>query len=210
MLSSLDYDCAAPQNINDADLTVDLQKLPQSAPLSTFTDSSFLHISTSTFGLRVKICALTNSLKPSLSFEDMFPYVKAVQKSLKAIPRWKELKSKQAQALLNLQLRQSLLIMYSTRALHNESELGPESHYSIISSLDMSAATIELHAHILNMSNFALSLTRHDYVRAALLICHIAYHASKTKGKPHHSITPFHLLKQAIRQTHSANGKRHL
>lgn len=183
VLSSLEYDCTSPHNLNDTDIYVGMEELPQSLPISTFTDTSFLHSSMQTTDLRTRLCALTNSLKSSMSFQDTLRYTDTVQRSLQAIPEWANLRSKQAQTLLDLQLRQFLVILFTSKALRFNTNSGAESWVSIIGSLEASVKVIDMHTHILNMPNLALCCTRNDYFRAAMLICHIAYHASKSDDK---------------------------
>lgn len=52
----------------------------------------------------------------------------------------------------------------------------------MITALEAAAATIQLHASLLKHTNYALVLTRNEYFRAILLICHVAYHAQRNNG----------------------------
>lgn len=165
------------------DLHLDLEELPQSLPTSTFTDTSFLHFSMQTIELRTTLCARTNSLKSRLSFLDTLQYIDMVQRCLQAIPEWKNIRSRQSRTLLDLQLRQFLVILFTPKALRDKSACGSESRYSMIASLEASVKMIDMHTKILNMPNLALCCTRNDYYRAALLICHVTYHASKYDGE---------------------------
>jgi hypothetical protein len=53
----------------------------------------------------------------------------------------------------------------------------------MITALEAATATIDLHSSQLKLSNFSLVLTRNDYFRAILLICHIAYYAHRDNGE---------------------------
>ena len=183
MLSNLEYDCASPRNINDVDLRVDLRKLPPTQPDSTFTDTSFFNISMRTIDLRTRLCALVNSFKSGLSFHDILRYTDDIQRCLQAIPNWDDSRSLQARTLLDLQLRQFLVILHSPKVLGVDCCLGSETRFAMIAALEASAELIELHTRLLESSIAALCSTRNDYFRAGLLICYIAYHASKADGK---------------------------
>ncbi|KAF1851013.1 uncharacterized protein K460DRAFT_270862 [Cucurbitaria berberidis CBS 394.84] len=180
VISSLEYDCTSPRNINDADLPVDLTELPNSHPITTFTDTSYLHLSMRTIDRRTRFCSLVNSFKASLSFQDILRHTEDIQRCLQATPKWGDSRSLQARTLLDLQLRQFLVILHTSKVLGVDLQLGAEGRYSMIAALEASAALIDLHTHVLNASVFTLCCTRNDYYRAALLICHIAYHASKS------------------------------
>jgi hypothetical protein len=183
MLSSLDYDCAPPRNIMDFDMYADMNSLPESQPLSILSDASFLHCASQSISLRVRLCAMTNSLRPSATFHDILQDEENVQDALAQIPRWKESHAHLAWTLLDLQLRQFVVILHTQRALDGQLREKPESRYSMLTALEASATLIERHNALIDTNNFALCCIRLDYLRASLLICHIAYHASLASGK---------------------------
>lgn len=159
--------------------------------------------------LRTKLCALANSLRSDLSFTDALRYTQELQRFLQNIPRWSDTpRSLEARTLLDLQLRQFLVIIHERNILNVDLRPTPERRYAIIAALEASAALIESHTYALNRSIMALCCTRSDYYSAGLLICHIAYHASKAGGEP-----PFHSMffsaKLLARHHDSASRKSH-
>ncbi|CAO2649466.1 Nn.00g068510.m01.CDS01 [Neocucurbitaria sp. VM-36] len=181
VMSSLNYDCAPPRNINDINLSLDLKELPNSQQISTYTDASFLHYSMKTIELRTRLCAIVNSLKTSLSFPETLRYTDDIQRFLEAIPKWDHPGSLQARTLLVLQLRQFLVILHTSKVLNVDLRPSPERRYVIIAALEASAAQVDSHTHVLDRSIQTLCCTRSDYYSAALLICHVAYYASKAE-----------------------------
>ena len=157
-----------------------MKHLPEPHPASVFTDSSFLHFSIRSIALRIRLCALANSLQATLCLKNTLQDEEEVQKALDETPKWSEKRSLQASTLLDLQLRQFLLLIHLRRTLNTQRK--PESRYAILTVITGSEALIDLHLKLIHTDNFALCCIRFDYVRAALLICHIAYHASLASG----------------------------
>ncbi|KAF7672800.1 hypothetical protein GT037_009301 [Alternaria burnsii] len=179
MVSRLEADCAAPGNFNDVQLSPSLEELPPSEPMEIFTDTSFLFISTRSVGFRSSLCALTNSLQSRLSFQDTLSHANTIEDYIQSIPNWIDSGSLQVRVLLDLQLRQLLVILYAANTADAGATLNTERRYSIIALMEAAAATTALHTALTASSNLALCCTRSDYYRAALLVCHAAYHANK-------------------------------
>lgn len=53
----------------------------------------------------------------------------------------------------------------------------------MVAALEAAARTIDLHHSLAMSGDYALVLTRDDYFRSALLICHVAYYAKLANGK---------------------------
>jgi hypothetical protein len=185
MISNLESDCAPPRNVNDAEINVLMKKLPSSQPITVFTDSSFLFVSARSISIRKNICALANSLQSRLSFQDTLAHVEALQGCLELIPTWTNSRCLQARTLLNLQLLQLVVILHATKVVETEVKTSGKRRYSMISLLDAATTTVNLHTALTASSYLALCCTRSDSYKAALLICHVAYYASKNNGKLH-------------------------
>ncbi|KAF2854352.1 hypothetical protein T440DRAFT_273668 [Plenodomus tracheiphilus IPT5] len=182
VLSGLESDCAAPRNIDDALLQVDTEDLPDSQSEGVFTDSSYLHLSTQSLKLRIELCSVVNSLQRVPTFSDCLRYGDMIEKCLRTLPVWEDSRALQSSALLNLQLRQFLTILHTPRALKIEPAKAHEFGYSVIIALESASTLTTVHESLSTSANFALCCMRNnDYLRAALLICHIAYHASESK-----------------------------
>lgn len=178
----MEYDCAPPRNINDSELELTMQELPPSQPLSVFTDTSFLHILMRSADLRIVLCAKTNSIRSALNFQEILKYEREVQTHLDQLPQWAETRSVHAWTHLDLLLRQFLVILHTQRALQIKFRANPDYRYSIMTCLDAAVTLIERHINLMDSGNFVLCCIRSDYYRAALIICHITFHAWEDSG----------------------------
>jgi hypothetical protein len=159
-----------------------MSALPHARHTTTYTDTSFLHVAMQTFECRNELSSKVNSLKEHREFDDILKSEDAIRKCLQDIPRWTNPRSIQARTLLDLQLRQFLVIVHASRAVKYEFRTQSDCRYSMMTALEAAAKTIELHYNVTKASNYALILTRNDYFRATLLICHIAYYAKRANG----------------------------
>ena len=180
-LSSLEYDCAPPQNIDDSYLQPDNHSLPPSQPLSTYTDTSFLHLAMQSLPLRVTLCTLSNQIKNRLDFQEILHYEHEIMEALKQLPKWTDSRALQAATHLDLQLRQFILILHSTEAFRTQSK--PSTKYSRFATVEASLTLIQKHMDLIESRNFALCCIRSDYYRAAITLCHIGYHYDSFSGQ---------------------------
>ncbi|KAF2004480.1 hypothetical protein P154DRAFT_617026 [Amniculicola lignicola CBS 123094] len=178
VLSNLDYTCAPPRNIDDYELKVDLERLPDSKPISTSTDTSFLYCAAQTSALRIKLCTLANSVSKDLELPEILQYEQEIRAALAALPKWTTPRAFQAWTHLDLILRQYLAILHTKIALRPRLAIDATQRYSVLTCLEASVAMIDEHTNMMAFRNYTLTCTRSDYYRAALLLCHIAYHAS--------------------------------
>ena len=74
VLSSLEYDCTPPRNINDFKISADMQQLPALQPTRSFTDTSFLCCSLETAKPLTKLCAMPNGLQYGPNPPDILRY----------------------------------------------------------------------------------------------------------------------------------------
>jgi hypothetical protein len=185
MLSNSDYDCSPPRNIDDIELQPGMKSLPRSRKVTSYTDTAFLHASMQTFKLRTNICSKANSLKDTLEFHDILSFEDSIQKCLQDIPHWTSPKSTQAQTLLSLQLQQFLIILHASRTVKSQVRFKSDCRYSMMAALEAAEKTLDLHYNLIKESNYALVLTRNDYLRATLVIHHIAYYVKRADGKHH-------------------------
>ena len=179
----LNYDCAPPRNINDTELYPTLGELPQDRSITTYTDTSYLCLAMQTLELRIEICSKVNNFKESPDRYDALEYEETIRQQISKFPRWTDARSLQARTLLELQLRQFLTILHAPRVLQVESRRKLNCRYSMVTALEAAARMIDLHSSLAASGNYALVLTRNDYFRATLLICHIAYYSRRTNGE---------------------------
>lgn len=133
--------------------------------------------------LRIRVCASVNSLGKPTDFRDGIEVEDALRQQIENIPRWPDAQAVQASTLLRLQLQQYIVVLHAPRTLQLEPRSKSESRYAMITALEAAAATIDLHYALVKAGNFSLLLTRNDYLRAMLLISHIAYYSQKHGGE---------------------------
>jgi hypothetical protein len=183
MLMGLDYDCAPPRNIGDVELHVDLLDLPRSHGITTYTDTAYLNLAMQTVELRIKMCSLINNLKGCSALHDTFDDEDALRQHITKIPCWSDPRALQAMRLLELQIQQFIVLLHTPRALQVEQRRRSDCRYSMITTLEAAATTINLHTDLLKNGNYVSILMRNDYYRAMLLISHITYYAQKDEGE---------------------------
>lgn len=156
--------------------------LPDPHPDHVFTDTSYLHHSVKSLPLRTKLLSTANSLDALPSFTDVLHYEEDIQSSLSNLPCWNAPSASMARILLDLQLRQFLVIIYTRHILAIDLDTRSNSsyRYAVTVVLDACEVLIALHTQLTDAHNFALCCIRFDYLRAALLICRMAYYASIT------------------------------
>jgi hypothetical protein len=183
MHSSLSYDCASPRNIDDVELHPNLETLPSSHSVITYTDTSFLFLSMQTLELRIEMCQRVNDLKQSPDKYDALEYEETIRCHVSKFPGWTDPRSNQARALLELQMTQFLTVLHAPRVLQVESRRRSNCRYGMVTALEAAARAIELHNRLAAAENYALLLTRNDYFRASLLICHVTFYAKTANGE---------------------------
>ncbi|KAF2823880.1 hypothetical protein CC86DRAFT_395896 [Ophiobolus disseminans] len=177
ILGSLSYDCAPPRNINDVELHPDMEEVPSSRVTIAHTDTAFLHLSMQTLELRIDMCHQVNDLKESPDKYDALEYEDTIRSNISKFPRWTDPKAQHARILLELQLTQFLIILHAPRVQQVDSRRKSNCRYGMVTALEAAARTIDLHNSLAASENYALVLTRNDYFRSILQICHVAYYA---------------------------------
>lgn len=171
-LSSIPFDCQPPLNINDEDLAVDALHCPEPKPLEQYTLTSYLHVSHKSLPLRVSLCSLINDPSSHLEYHQVLQYEQQINEALDAIPQWTDWTNKghnQASSLLDLQLRQFLLMLHTPFARRSGSS---QHRYSRMVCFETSKHLLDQHSKLISSGNFTLPLLREDVFRAALSICH--------------------------------------
>ncbi|KAH7116979.1 hypothetical protein B0J11DRAFT_106105 [Dendryphion nanum] len=181
--SNLEHDSAVPRNLNDSELHKDMQQLPVSQPTAVFTDSSFCHILMQTAATRIKLCQMTNGIKYGPNDKEITEYEEEINKALEKLPNWPDPRSTQVKTHLDLHLRQFLIILHTPRALQVSLGNKHQALYSTLACLEAAGAVVDSHYSLMKAGNFTLCSIRSDYFRAALVICHIAYHTNDDSSK---------------------------
>lgn len=176
--AGISSDSDTVSNLDDEELTVECETLPCSKPWSQHTASSFLHISRVSFALRVSLTSRVNDLSTPLLYEEVLDYEERIMKGLQRLPRGAlagEDRSTRgisavASTLLDVQLRQFLILLHAPFARHADAN----SRYSLSRMICFNAAAniIEQHSKLNNSNDSLLMLLRQDYFMSALVICH--------------------------------------
>lgn len=121
-----DYDTMPPLNINDEDIYETIISTPQPKPVDVATDSSFQVALSQSVGVRLKICALVNAPRITISSEELWKFDDEILHHLSEIPSWRTtdptdvLHSRQVvlwRSLIQFNLRRSQLSLHSCCAL---------------------------------------------------------------------------------------------
>lgn len=171
-------DCAPVLNANDENLSVESDDQPTSKPWSEYTESSFLHISRSSFSLRVSLNSLANDLSSPLRYEEVLNYEEKIMQELQKLPSLTESENDpegqefpiMARSLLDIQLRQFLIMLHAPFA--RQADVNSRYLVSRMICFNAAAKIIEQYSKLARSDSFLLLLLRHDYFRGALVICH--------------------------------------
>ncbi|CAI7569283.1 unnamed protein product [Penicillium pancosmium] len=87
-LAGVSSDCATVQNIDDDDLIDEADDTSRSKNWDLYTDSSYLHVSKSSFALRATLNSLVNNLGLPLQWEQVVDYEELVKAELESLPTW--------------------------------------------------------------------------------------------------------------------------
>lgn len=171
-------DTATVLNINDKDL--EESDRPTSRPIKEYTSTSFLHLSTSSFSLRVSLNSLINDLSSPLLYENVLKYEDMITKELEKLGAASGVQQAQrdgnsliANALLDIQLRQFLIMLHAPFA--RQAETNSRFALSRMICLDAAAEILKQYTELNRNGDFSLLLLRNDYFRAALVICQTTF-----------------------------------
>lgn len=174
-------------NVHDEEL--EKNSRPTSRSLREHTPTSYLHISRSSFSLRVSLNSMINDMSSPFVHETVLDYEDMITKELQRLPSGGG-SHRQAHGngrrtmvriLLDIQLRQFLVMLHAPFARQTQTS----SRYSLsrITCLTAAAEIVQLYSDLTQTGNFILLLQRNDYFRAALVICQSAYTNLITKSK---------------------------
>jgi hypothetical protein len=172
-LSSFTAECPPPLNINDNSFGETSTQLPTSRSSEEYTEASFLDISSRSLPLRIALCSLVNDTSSSLPYDDVLKYEQQITEALDTIPRWENSQTTQVSTLLDLELRQFLLLIHTPFAARKLAS--SQSRYSRLVCFETAQQIITQNFKLISSNNFTISLIRDDVYRAALSMCHNAF-----------------------------------
>ena len=157
-------------NLKDTDLDQSCEELPAPQPLAQFTESSYQHLTRSSWSLRLELVSLLNNPRQLMPYENVLRYDQKILQQLDEIPRWDDPESLIVQALLQLQLHQFLLYLH--RPYVHKEQQGSRHEYSTHTHLKSAMVMLDLHDQLVKAGNSHLCLLRSDAITAALSICY--------------------------------------
>jgi hypothetical protein len=173
-LAALYWDTPAPLNLPDDAFSADTHELPASRPLEHFTSSSYLSVSRGSMPFRLHLMQLLNDPSQRLNYEEVLQYDTVIHTWLSAIPKWTEARAALPTTLLELQLRQFLLILhnpYASLAPTNDKYI-----YSLTACVNVAGNIISTHTDLVTTGILALNHMRNDVVRVALTLSRLVYY----------------------------------
>ncbi|KAJ5611707.1 hypothetical protein N7528_008812 [Penicillium herquei] len=203
-------DTKGVQNIEDKDLTDE----PQPEELENqgsveYTSSSFLYFSNASFSLRVKLNSMVNDMSSPLRYEEVMHHEELITKELQQLPPWTCVKSSPdkpglsliARTLLDIQLRQYLIMLHGPFA--RQAESSSRHALSRMICFEAAASIIDQHVRLNESQNSMLLLLRHDYFRAALVICQNSFISISLKSTLSFLVINDHIINNQSQMTYS-------
>lgn len=181
MLRDLITDCGAPLNIDDNELNPRMERPKVSKPISTYTRSSFLYISHSSFALRQELISQINGVQYEMPYEEILHYDRQINLALDEIPAWQGEDTLFSRSLLQIQLHHLLLLIHRPYVHHNSDSTRYD--YSAVVHLRAALSILELHQTLCTAGIQVLSIMRNDMLSAVLGICYSFSVSSPTAGE---------------------------
>ncbi|KAK0741851.1 hypothetical protein B0T21DRAFT_120749 [Apiosordaria backusii] len=126
ILSSLHYDVNPPHNIDDDEFDEDTKELPPTKPPTTYTYSSYQHLSRQSLPLRLELSRVLTGPPEDLDYARVVRYTDEINREIDALPSWDvsdadnekaddqqtQKKPLLAYTLLHIQLRQYIIPLH--------------------------------------------------------------------------------------------------
>ncbi|KAF2463549.1 uncharacterized protein BDR25DRAFT_297899 [Lindgomyces ingoldianus] len=181
-LCGLYFDTQPPANISDEALSADLQQALTSSPTTHFTSTSYLNVSMRSIPLRIHLTQLLNNPTTSLHYSDVLHYDAQITSLLASLPSWSNSRATVPSALLDLQLRQFLVILHQPYALLASSN--PRFSYSFTACINAASAVLSLYDGMIEKGIFVLNHARNDVFRTAITLSQVVYHNCSLSSPP--------------------------
>lgn len=172
-LTGLYWDTPCPANLPDDAFSAETQDLPASRPLEHFTTASYLSVARQSIPLRLQLMQSLNDPSETLPYSEVMHYDAQLHELLSALPKWEDARASIPTALLQLQLRQFLLILHKPWA-----SLAPKSDryvYSLTTCINASGSIITAHDELVTKGVLFLNNMRNDVLRVGLTLSRIIY-----------------------------------
>jgi hypothetical protein len=174
--AELPFDCPPPSNLDDNDFGVASEQLPKEKSSLNFTATSFLCKLHRSRSYRTALISMINNPKSNLQYDDVICHEGKLFQMIKELSLWEDVKdvrtgySRSPRVLLDIQLRQLLLLLHGPWARQTESN--PRYSYSRMVCINAAKSILDQYSALTRSGSYALLVFRNDVVRAALSFCH--------------------------------------
>ncbi|KAK7977918.1 hypothetical protein PG996_003969 [Apiospora saccharicola] len=184
-----DFTCRAPRNLNDDEIYVDMQELPESRPIDHMTDSQIQVYASSTLRYRFKVVDLINRIDSLADYQQVIECGTALERALddirtvvpRILPATPEERNKNwaIRTVLDMHCRRALLNLYRPFALSTPDV--PQqilaaylrSSVAFLTYLDDLDPSTESYTQLWHSHNLVF---RQDILQAALSVCYYIKH----------------------------------
>jgi hypothetical protein len=187
-LTGLYFDTPAPSNLPDDAFSIETQEMPASRPVDHFTTASYLIAALESLPLRIHLTQLLNTPSSELQYADVMHYDAQIQSAISSLPRWGGDRATIPSALLELQLRQYLLVLHKPYAKCASKQ--NRYMYSFTTIVDTASSIISLHHDLVEKGILVLNSSRNDVVRVGLTLSPILYENCTRHGPIKSSAPP--------------------
>jgi hypothetical protein len=181
-LCNLYFDVEPPANVTDELFTSGSEEIPTKRPMEEFTNTSYLAWSRLSLSLRIHLQQILNNPTTNLQYADILHYDTKITSLISSLPHWAASSSRMPSALLELQLRQFLLLLhhpYAMLASHN-----PRFSYSFAVCVNTASSIVSLHEGLLEENGYVLNHIRTDAFRTVITLAQIVYDNSSFSQSP--------------------------
>jgi hypothetical protein len=185
--TDLPFDCPPPSNLDDHEFGVASEHIPKAELSVNFTATSFLCKLHKSRSYRTALISMINNPKSNLQYDEVMCHEGKLLQMIKELSRWENLEdvrsgsSTTPQVLLDIQLRQLLLLLHSPWARQTESN--PRYSYSRMVCINTSKYILDQYSSLTKAGSYGLLVLRNDVVRAALSFCHNFFISRTIRGR---------------------------
>jgi hypothetical protein len=183
ILSTLHYDVAPPRNIDDEEFDEESRVLPPSQPVSTYTYTSYQHLSRQSVALRLDLSRLMTGSPEDIDYDRIIRYTNDVTAEIDTLPSWdlsdprdpaKQRQGKKpllAYTLLHIQLRQYIIALHQPYLKLRKTN--SKYQYSEILYYNAARDMVMLHDKLHQDGIRTLNFFREDVLSLCINLCNI-------------------------------------
>lgn len=173
-ICGLYFDIQPPANLPDDAISPDTQQIPAGRPIEHFTSTSYLIVALKSLPLRLHLLQLLNNPTTELQYSEVLHYDSQIASLISSLPAWDDSRAQIPSALLDIQLRQFLLILH--RPYAKLAPTNPRFNYSFTACIDAASALVNFYENLLSKGALALNHMRNDILRTGITLAQAVYH----------------------------------